>query len=59
MGLMVVVDLRGVGMLRMLSYWRHAIILYAKRNICGYDQALIFAKTGKKMFYNIYKELYT
>ena len=35
---------------RKYPYLDCAFILYAKQNNCSYDQALIFAKTGKKMF---------
>ena len=35
---------------RKYPYLDKALIQYAKLNNCSYDQALIFAKTGKKMF---------
>ena len=41
---------RGFVDTRKYSYLDKALIQYAKQNNCSYDQALIFAKTGKKMF---------
>ena len=35
---------------RKFPYLDHAIIQYARTYGCTYDQALILAKTGKKMF---------
>ena len=35
---------------RKYPYLDHAIIQYARKYGCTYDQALILAKTGKKMF---------
>lgn len=41
---------RGFVDTRKYPYLDHAIIQYARKYGCTYDEALIFAKTGKKMF---------
>lgn len=35
---------------RKYPYLEHAIIQYARKYNCTFDQAFIFAKTGKKFF---------
>lgn len=34
---------------RKFSYLEHAIIQYARDNNCSFDDAYLFAKTGKKL----------
>ena len=40
---------RGFVDTRKYPYLDEALFLYARQNNCSYDEALIFAKTGKKM----------
>ena len=40
---------RGFVDTRKYPYLDKALIIYAKEHGCSYDEALIFAKTGKKM----------
>ena len=34
---------------RKYPYLDTALLIYARQNKCSYDEALVFAKTGKKM----------
>lgn len=41
---------RGFVEFRKYPYLEHALYQYARENNCTLDEALIFAKTGKKLF---------